>query len=781
MATQSPSPTPNNTGRLEDDALLRGRGHYVADNPRQGQLSAFFVRSPHAFASIRHISLELALERPGVVAILTSADMDAAGVGSISQLVPIGGPAEVLAPKWSALAHDRVMYVGQPVCMVVAETRQQAEEASEFVSIDYEELDSVTDVRDAVLPDAPQLWPNVPGNVAVQWSPPTIEPEVAARAKEIISSAKTVARVELVNQRIAAVSLEPRGAVANYDSDAAQYFLRCGCQSVWTMRSYLSSIMNFPPERLRVVSDDVGGAFGMKSTPYPEYIALLVAAERLRQPIQWISGRGESFMSDNHARDMILRGELALNDEGDFLALNVEVLANMGAFLSATGPLTATVNMAMCLPSVYHIPYVAMTSQCVFTNSVQTGAYRGAGRPEANYLIERLIEAAADLVKIDRVALRRKNLITPNMMPYRTPLGMTYDSGAFLELFERALDVSDYAGFAHRRAHSARAGKLRGIGVACYLEQTGGALREGAAISFLDNRVALSLGGQASGQGHLTVFSELTSKLLGLAPEQVVVRQGDTNLNVVGSGTVGSRSAVMVGAASKRTIETMLMKAKAVASLLLETAETDIVYSNGTFVVSGTDHKISLFEVASKAVELKAAGALQETLDTNLVTEAMPTFPNGCHIAEVEIDADTGHVDIVAYTAIQDSGQVLNSMIATGQLQGGLAQGLGQVLCEEVTYDRLNGQLLSASFMDYGIPRAHHLPDDLRCEFIQVPSTTNSFGVKGIGEGGTTGSLGATMNAIIDALPQGAEKTLDMPATPNRVWRSLQTAKRPGA
>ena len=762
-------------GRIEDEALLRGNGRYVADVAERGQAVAVFVRSPHAFALIHRIDVKVARGRPGVLAVLTALDMDR--VGSISRPFPIGGApnAKLVIPEWPTLAGDRVLHVGQPVAVVVAETRAAAEDAAELVAVDYTALTPVVDLRDAIAPDAPQLWPQASGNIAVDWRGPI--PDDGSNAREtrrIIESAPHVARLELIDQRIVPASLEPRGATAAYDPAGQTYVLRCGCQSAWLMRRYVAAILGVPNEQLRVVSDDVGGAFGMKSGPYPEYLALLVAARLLCRPVHWMSTRLESFVSDNHARDMVLTGELALDGDGRFLALNVEVLANMGAFLSATGPLTPPVQLALCLSSVYRIPCISDYVRCVFTNTVQTGAYRGAGRPEANYLIERLIETAARMTGIDSVTLRRRNLITQDVIPYRTPVGMTYDSGAFPVVFEKALTLADHVGFPARRAKASSAGKLRGIGLACFLEQTGGAQTEGAALAFPGNgTIAVKLGGQASGQGHLTVFRDVIAARLGLPPEAVVVVQGDTALNVVGSGTVGSRTAVMAGAAIIRAADVMLDKGRKIAAGMLEAAEADIDFRNGLFEVVGTDRSVSLFEVATKAAKLKQERTIDETLDTNLVLDTPLSFPNGCHIAEVEVQPETGEIEVVGYCAVNDAGKVLNHVIASGQLHGGIAQGLGQVLLENVVYDRSNGQLLTGSFMDYGIPRADNMPPLIEA-FFEVPCTTNPLGVKGIGESGTSASLAAIMNAIVDAIPGEAGAKLDMPATPEKIWRACQ-------
>jgi carbon-monoxide dehydrogenase large subunit len=763
-------------GRVEDEALLRGRGRYVDDVPEEGAAAAVFVRSPHAFAEIRRIDTGEAEAQPGVLAVLTSADMEAAGFTTLSRPIPATGRggAKLVVPPWPALAAGRAVHVGQPVAMVVAETLAQAQDAAELVVVDYEELRPVVDVRDAVKPGAPQVFPEAPGNLAVDW-PGVVVDEANERAvAEIIASAPRVARVSLVNQRLVVASMEPRAAMARYDAAADEYVLRCGSQGVWALREGLAPAMGLKREQLRVLSDDVGGGFGMKSGPFPEYPPLLIAARRLGRPVHWTSTRSEAFLSDNHARDMILEAALALDEEGRFLALRVDVLANMGAFLTSAGVLTATGNLGRCLSSVYRIPKIACATRCVFTNTTQTGPYRGAGRPEANYLLERLVDQAARVTGIDRVELRRRNLIPPSAMPYRTALGLAYDSGDFPAVLEKALELADYGGFAQRRKESEARGKRRGIGVSCFLEHAGGVPSEGAALLFPGGgKAVVALGGGASGQGHATVFGKLVADRLGLSPDEVELRQGDTRLNVLGSGTVASRTTMTAGSAVLRAVETVLEKGRKVAAHALEAAEADIGYRDGFFEVTGTDRRLSLFEVAERAADAKRRGEAPDDLDTNLVAETPPSYPNGCHVAEVEVDPETGVVTVVAYAAVDDAGRVLDHLLVEGQVHGALAQGLGQALMEHAVLDRGSGQLLAGSFMDYAMPRADDMPPFAQA-MVEVPCTTNPLGVKGVGEAGTTAALAAVMNAVADALPGDAGATLDMPATPHRVWRAFQ-------
>ena len=764
--------------RIEDDRLLRGLGAFGDDRQSAGQAAACFVRAFHAFAHIRAIHSEAARGLPGVLAVLTAADITAEGVGSLSRPIPMvgRGGAKLKVPYRPALADGRVLHVGQPVALVVAESLDLAQQAAELVEVDYAVRQAVVGVEDAVAADAPQLWPEAPANIAIDWPGPVPDDGTNDREIErVFSGAKYAARVSLANQRLIVASMEPRGATADFDPLNGVHTLRCGSQGVYVLRNQIAAVMGVCPEQIRVVTEDVGGAFGMKTPVYPEYIALLVAARRLRRAVHWMSTRGEAFVSDNRARDTLTCGELALDAEGRFLALRVRVLANMGAFLSEASAYIATSNFARCLSSIYHFPRIAVGVRCVFTNTVPTGPYRGAGRPEANYAVERLIEAAAKLTGIDSVDLRRKNLIAPQMIPYATPVGTVYDSGEFAAILDRALALSDHAGFPLRRARASALGKLRGIGVSCFLEHSGGTPAESAAVTFPGDRtIAIALGVQASGQGQATVFTRLAAERLGVSPEQIVVSQGDTRHGLSKAGTsTASRSTMTAGGAIARAIDVVIEKGRKVAARLLEAADGDIDYRAGAFTVIGTDRRVSLFAVAAKAVELLNNGQADESLDTDTVVEIPQTFPNGCHIAEVEIDPQTGALAVVAYTAVDDCGTALDPTLVEGQLHGGVAQGLGQAVLEEAIYDHDSGQPLTGSFTDYAMPRADDMPN-IGGALHAVPATTNALGVKGVGEAGTTGALAAIMNAIADALPGDAGATLDMPATPYKIWRACR-------
>ena len=759
-------------GRIEDLPLITGQGCYSADLRLPGQVSAAFVRSPHASARILDLDGTPALAAPGVLAVFTAADMDAAGVGTIFRGRNLPADA-VRAPHRPALAAARVHHVGEPVALVVAGSAAQARDAAELVAVDYEALPAVADVTAATARDAPQLWPEAPGNVAFDWPGPVADDGAnAAKVERIFAAADHVARITLTNQRLVVASLEPRGATADYDRGSGRLTLHCGTQGVSVLRGQLAAILGIPRDRLRVISRDIGGAFGMKTPAYPEYAALLVAARTLGRPVRWTASRSESFVSDNQARDTLTEAELALDHDGRFLALRIRATANMGAFLSAEGAFIATVNFGRCFPTVYYIPGVDIKVRCVFTNTLPTGPYRGAGRPEANYAMERLVDEAARLTGIDRIALRRRNMIAAAAMPCRTAVGTVYDSGEFEIILDKALLGADHAGFAARRAASQRAGMRRGIGVSCFLEHAGGKPSEPAAISFPGNgTVEIGLAVQSSGQGHKTVFTRLAARQFGIAEDRVVVRSGDTDLDLSGFATVASRSAMVAGSAIAGVAELVLAKGRRAASLILEAAESDIEYDAGHFTIAGTDRGVSLFEVAARATELHAEGALAETLDSRTTAEIKQSFPNGCHIAEVEIDPETGVVTLVSYVAVDDCGTVLDHILAEGQIHGGIAQGVGQALLEQAIYGAADSQLVTGSFMDYALPRADDLPP-LRGAFHAVPCRTNPLGVKGVGEAGTTAALAAVMNAVVDALPGG--QVLDMPATPEKIWRACR-------
>jgi len=543
------------------------------------------------------------------------------------------------------------------------------------------------------------------------------------------------------------------------------------------MRDPLLGIMKLPKERLRVLTDDVGGAFGLKTGPYPEYVAQLVAAKKFGRPVHWMSGRSEAFLSDNQARDTYSEAELALDENGKFLALRIRNTGNLGAYVGAVGANIPSWNFTRCLPAMYDIRHIDMSTRCAFTNTLPTAPYRGAGRPEANYVLERVVEEASRITGIDPATLRRRNLIPASAMPYKTAVGTTYDSGDFAPILDKALSLAGFDSFKARRREAKARGKYRGIGISCMLEHSGGSPIEGAWLTFPgDGTLQINLNVQSTGQGHASVFPRVVADRLGIAPGQVTHRHGDSALEIAGYASVGSRSAMTAGASIVKCLALIIEKGKRVAATLLEAAEGDIAYEAGHFGVVGTDRRIGLFELAARAAELKKRGVIEEDLDTKTTTETPLAFPNGVHVAEVEIDPETGHMDVVAYTAVDDCGNVLDDVIVEGQLHGGLAQGLGQALMEQVFYDE-NGQLMSGSFQDYAMPRAADMPPVIRDELLNVPATTNPLGVKGVGEAGTTASIGAVMNAVADAIPGGAGAHLDMPVTAARLWQACQRVK----
>jgi carbon-monoxide dehydrogenase large subunit len=748
--------------RLEDHRLLTGAGNFQDDEAGAGAAWGVFVRSPRAFAGIRGIDTKAAQAAPGVLAVLTAADLDAAGIGTVSIPVPVPGATGMVVPHRPALAGDCVRHVGDTVALVVAESEAQARDAAELVEVDYVPRDAVADIARATDPAAPQIWPEAPGNLAVDWHPHGAKPEERAELDRIFGGAAHVARVRLVNQRIAMVPMEPRGAVASYEPQFGRYLLHCASQSAFVMRQHVACTMGVDIEKMRVVSGDVGGAFGMRTSGYPEYPALLLAAKRLGRTVRWRSTRQEGFLSDNQARDTVIDAKLALDADGKFLALDIDSIAALGAYHTSHGAFIATVNFARCLPLMYDIAKLGLRIRCLFTNTVPTGPYRGAGRPEANYAVERLVDEAARVTGIDRIELRRRNLIPPSRLPYKTGVGTTYDSGDFPAVFDAALASADFARFPQRRAASEAARKKRGLGISCFLEIAGGQPGEGASVGFPgSSKLLLAIGVQASGQGHRTVYRRLVAERLGIPVEAVEVTHGDSDDEVHSAGAVASRSTVSVGGAVAAAVDAIVEKGRRAAAHVLEAAAEDIVYRDGVFEIAGTDRNIALFELADRC---KTFG---ESLDTRSRYDAMPTFPNGVHIAEVEIDPATGHTTLAAYTCVDDCGRVLQPVLVEGQVQGGVAQGVGQTLLEWAQYEDAGGQLVTGSFMDYAIPRADDLPP-IVSEMHPVPSTTNPLGVKGVGEAGTTAALAAVMNAIADA---GAN--VDMPATPERVWRSL--------
>jgi carbon-monoxide dehydrogenase large subunit len=758
--------------RLEDDALVRGAGQFM-DDPRLENLAhAVFVRSPHAHARIVSVNADETRKAKGVLAVLTAADMTAAGVKSAGRSPPMTGRGgkELIQPFRPALAGERVCYVGEAVAAIIAETRGQAQDAADLVTVEYEELPAVVEPRAALKKDAPQVHPEAPGNLALDWPGPLPGEENEREVEKIIAGAAHVAKVTVLHQRLVVASMETRGATGIYDKANDSYTLHACSQSAGGLRNNTATVMGLPNEKLRVLTADVGGAFGMKSPVYPEYPVVLVAAKKIGRPVRWQSTRAEAFMTDTQGRDAVTETELALDASGKFLALRMRHICGEGAYITPAGGNINTMNVARCLPGMYRIPKIGFTSLLVFTNTAPIGPYRGAGRPEANYALDRAVEEAARISGIDTVQLRRKNLIPPSSMPYKTAVGTTYDSGDFPAMFAKAMELADYKNFNKRKRETARRKKLRGIGISCMLEHAGATPTESAGILFPgDGKLILRLNVQSTGQAHATVFGRLLADKLGIDPHLIEHRHGDSSFDLVGNASVGSRSAMAAGHAIVHTADVMLEKGKKVASALLEASVADIQYRNGSFEVVGTDRRISLFETARRA---KEAGG--ESLDAKEKTDTPLTFPNGVHIAEVEIDPDTGHLDVVTYTAVDDCGNMLNPMVVEGQVHGSLANGFGQALLENVVYDA-GGQLVTGSFMDYAMPHAHDMPVELREAVLSVPATTNPLGVKGTGEAGTTAAIAALMNAIAHAVPNGAADHMDMPATPAKVWAACRT------
>jgi carbon-monoxide dehydrogenase large subunit len=762
--------------RVEDPRLLRGDGRYTDDVSLPGQSWGVVVRSPYAHATIRTIDKAPALAVPGVLGVFTGEDFRAAGLGDVPCVIPLksrdGSPrAETPRP---ALAVGRVRHVGDPVAFVVGETLQAARDGAEALGVDYEELPSVTDLACAYEPGAPLVWDGVGRNLCFDW-----ETGDKAETDRLFAQAAHVAKLTVVNNRIVVASMEARAAVAEYDAATGRFTLHANTQGSWQVKDMLAQhVFKLPPEQFRVITPDVGGGFGMKLFLYPEHVMVCFAARALGRPVKWASERSEAFLSDTHGRDNITTGELALDKDGRFLALRTRTLANMGAYLSNYAPFIPTLAGSKVLPSVYGFKSVHVNVLGLLTNTTPVDAYRGAGRPEANYIVERLIDTAAREMKIDRVELRRRNMVPPSAMPWKTPTGATYDSGDFTTVLDAGLKSIDWAGFPQRRQEAARRGKRRGIGLAYYLEATGGAPTERAEIRFAeDGMVDVLVGTQSTGQGHETAYIMLTAHELGIPTEKVRVVQGDSDEIPTGGGTGGARSLYSEGQAILATTATVIEKGKRAAGEALEVAPADIVFEGGAFSVVGTDRRIGIIDLALTQRKKAAAGQDVTTLDAAEVAEIKAhTFPNGCHIAEVEIDPATGALDVVRYIVCDDVGHAINPLIVRGQVHGGVAQGIGQAVLEHTVYDPANGQLVSGSFMDYGIPRADDLPD-IDVELLEIPCETNPLGVKGAGEAGAVGSPPAVINAVVDALAEDGVTHVDMPATPERLWRTIASAK----
>jgi len=757
--------------RKEDPTLLRGEGRYTDDLSLPGQLHATMVRSRYAHGRLRGVDTAEARTMPGVLGVFTAADLRDGGVG----LMPASkgknhdGSATPQPPQ-TALAEAKVRYVGDPVALVVAETAKQARDAADAVLLDIEPLPAVTNARTAAEPGAPLLHDDAPENLAMSYH----HGDRAAVAAAFAAAAH-VTRLRISNSRIVVSAMEPRSALAEHDAATGRYTLRVGCQGVFGLRAALKDVLGVPLDQIRVLTGNVGGSFGMKASVYPEYPALLHAARALGRPVKWTDERSDSFLSDSHGRDHEVDAALALDAEGRFLAIRVEGFGNLGAYLSNATTIPPTVNTMKNMVGVYATPLIEASAQCVFTNTTPVGPYRGAGRPEGNYYMERLVDTAAAEMGIDRVELRRRNHIQPEQMPYDAPSGMAYDSGDFPAILDKALAMADWDGFAARRTESRRQGKLRGRGVGQYLEVTAPPQHEMGGIRFeADGTVTIITGTLDYGQGHATPFAQVLCDRLGIPFDRVRLLQGDSDELIAGGGTGGSKSMMASGAAIVEASALCIEQGRKIAAHALEAAAGDIEFERGRFVIAGTDRGIGILDLAERLrAGLALPPDLPRTLDVRHIHEAAPSaFPNGCHVAEVEVDPETGITEVVRYNMVNDFGVLINPMLVEGQAHGGIMQGIGQALLEATAYDE-DGQLMTGSFMDYALPHASDAPQ-FAFQSHPVPARTNALGVKGCGEAGCAGALPAVMNALVDALAEVGVRHIDMPATPQRVWAAIQ-------
>ncbi|PYN87005.1 MAG: carbon monoxide dehydrogenase [Candidatus Rokuibacteriota bacterium] len=766
--------------RIEDPRLLQGFGRYADDVNLPHQAYAVVVRSPHAHAAIRSIDTTTARSARGVLAVFTGGDLAADGLGNLptdrSRKRPDGSPA--FATPRPALVRGRARHVGDPVALVVAQTIEQAIDAAELVAVDYEPLPAVVATGDALRTGAPAVWAEVPGNIAFVWE--AGNKEAVARG---IAGAAHVTRLDFVVSRVAAAPMEPRGAVGEWDRRTGRYTLHTGIQAPHGLRTLLADqVFKVPQSHMRVITGEVGGSFGMKSGAYPEPVLVLWAAKRLGRPVKWTSDRREGFVTDEHGRDNVSTAELALDAAGKFLALRVAINLNIGAYLTprSAGPGTNNVGG---IAGVYTTPAIHVQTTGVFSNTTPTGPYRGAGRPEATYAIERVIDVAAKELQIDPIELRRRNLIPSSAMPFKTGLVFTYDCGEFARGMDMALSLADRAGFEKRRTEARQRGKLRGFGIANPIEVAGGPYTsvnpDTAELRVNpDGSVLLFTGSTSMGQGNETAFAQIVSEKLGVPPERIQVFWGDSDLLGAGRGNGGSGALTVGGSAVTRAAEKIIERGRRIAAGMLEAAPEDLVHRDGKFTVAGTDRGVTLANVARAAYVPRQ---LPKGMEPGFSEEASftppaVTFPNGSHICEVEVDEDTGAVRVVRHTVVDDVGHMVNPMVVKGQIHGGVVQGLGQGLYEELTYDPTTGQLLAGSFMDYAMPRADDVPA-FDVDSHEVPTAVNPLGAKGVGEAGTVGALPALLNAVNDALAPLGVRHLDMPVTPERVWRAIQNAR----
>ncbi len=762
--------------RKEDARFLTGRGRYVADIDFVRQAHAVLVFSPHAHARIRAVDKAVAEQMPGVHAVLTGEDWAADGLGTLDPEVmaeDMGG-AEGYRTKRPPLAQGRVRYVGERVAVVIAATEAEARDAAELVSVDYEILPAVVHAEDAVRPDAPLLHDGAANNTSF-----TMRMGNEGAVEAAFARAHHVTRLSLYNNRLTAVTMEPRGCIADYDPGTRRYTLYSSTQNVHGVRQTLAHhILHIPESRIRVVARDVGGGFGMKGNVYPEEAIIVWAARRVGRPVKWIPSRSEALLGDYHGRDQNVAAELALDPDGKFLALRWSGSHNVGAYIEGAGAIPILFSLKLA-STVYEIPAVSVTSSLVLTNTAPTVPYRGAGRPEAVYIMERLVGQAAREMRIDPAELRQKNLIRPDAYPYETRTGWIYDTGNYGAALAKCQALADWDGYTARRAQSEAAGKLRGRGIVYYVDNTG-VFNERMELRFDPSGELTILAGTLShGQGHETSYAQMAADWLGVPDDKIHLLQADTDEIAIGRGTYASRSMMIGGSALRAAADEVIERGKRFAAHFMEADAADIAFADGAFTIAGTDRSMPIGQVAQMSfipvglpselgVGLQGAGAFSSDV---------PSFPNGCHICEVEIDPETGSVELDRYTVVDDCGTVINPLLAKGQIMGGIAQGAGQALSEDVVYDRDSGQLLTGTLMDYGIPRADTLPQ-VTVDFSPVPSTTNPLGAKGVGEGGTVASTPTVMNAILDALAPLGVTDVPMPATPQRIWRAMREATR---
>jgi carbon-monoxide dehydrogenase large subunit len=754
-------------GRLEDERMLTGRGRYVSDWHLPGEAHAYFLRSDRAHAEILSIDASAALRAPGVLGVFTGRDIAAGGLKSLPAALPAKGRGgmELINPGRPALAQGRVRFAGDALAIVIAESAAAAQDAAELISVDYRDLAAVVSAQQALAPGAPRVHDGVPGNIVLDY-----ESGDEARTRAAFDKAARIVDLVVDLSRVVANPMEPRACLAAFDAKAGMYHLYACTQGVAIMRNQLSAVLGVPPESIRVIAEEVGGGFGVRFNLYPEYCAALFAAKELGRPVRWTGTRSEVFLADEQARCVTSHGELALDANGRIVGMRFDMLANLGAYLAPTGPFINTIGIVNCLSGVYDVQAAYARIRLALTNTPPMAAYRGAGRPVMSYALERLVEHAARELGVDPAEFRRKSLIPKSAFPYRIAAGFEYDCGDFAGVLDQALGAADWSGFAARRAEAARRGRLRGRGMSTYIEATGAGFAPQDQVEMRwndDGTLTLYAPTHSHGQGHETTYAQVVGGALGVPVETIRLRTAGPEFYIAGNATGGSRSLLAVGSVLLLAAQEMVKKGMALAADALEAAQADIEFGSGSFRIKGTDRSISIRELAAQ----HPGG-----LDIAYANKFGATFPNGCHIVEVEVEPQTGETEIVSYVACDDAGNIINHQIVEGQVQGGLTQGAGQALSELAVYDSDTGQLLTGSFMDYAMPRAG-LVSGVKLLEHPVPTRLNPLGAKGVGEAGVTGSLPAIMNAVVDALGQAGVERFEMPATPLRVWQALSSVK----